>query len=415
MSEKENQNELNIENEGEGKDITALEAVQQEEKENQQNEVNLNPETDQILDNNIKDNIENNLDNNNEKNKEDKNISINIDINNNQENLDLNYINVDINNINNNNNNNKKINEEEKKSKTKEDYEIEINNLKQELNEKNALLISLKNSENPEYKIPEILGKIEAQNLFEMINENKIKEQRLKIDSIKSMVKNLDEQFKYQLKMKEQKINKKLEPFVKKNKDLLQELNSCKNQMNQLKERLERSNNILTKLQKEKGDYEESIIKREEKLNILLDRLNLFEELNKKKTKILKENEIYSKELIKIIEEQKEEIRELEKNNDSNKYVITTNNNNKNQDNERYNINTNNDVTNDINNNITQNEDNNIILPYIYNNNTEDKNKNINETKKVDYELDKKEEENNNHKLNEFKNLMDDLYNNIID
>ena len=330
--------------------------------------------------------------------------------------MDLNYINVDINNINNNNNNNKKINEEEKKSKTKEDYELEINNLKQELNEKNALLISLKNSENPEYKIPEILGKIEAQNLFEMINENKIKEQRLKIDSIKSMVKNLDEQFKYQLKMKEQKINKKLEPFVKKNKDLLQELNSCKNQMNQLKERLERSNNILTKLQKEKGDYEESIIKREEKLNILLDRLNLFEELNKKKTKILKENEIYSKELIKIIEEQKEEIRELEKNNDSNKYVITTNNNNnKNQDNERYNINTNNDVTNDINNNITQNEDNNIILPYIYNNNTEDKNKNINETEKVDYELDKKEEENNNHKLNEFKNLMDDLYNNIID
>ena len=310
MSEKENQNELNIENEGEGKDIKALEAVQQEEKENQQNEVNLNPETEQILDNNIKDNIENNLDNNNEKNKEDKNISINIDINNNQENLDLNYINVD---INNNNNNNMKINEEEKKSKTKEDYELEINNLKQELNEKNALLISLKNSENPEYKIPEILGKIEAQNLFEMINENKIKEQRLKIDSIKRMVKSLDEQFKHQLKMKEQKINKKLEPFIKKNKDLLQEINSCKNQMNQLKERLERSNNILTQLQKEKGDFEESIIKREEKLNLLLDRLNLFEDLNKRKTKLLKENEMYSKELIKIIEGQKEEIREFEK------------------------------------------------------------------------------------------------------
>ena len=62
MSEKENQNELNIENEGEDKDIKALEVVQQEEKENQQNEVNLNPETEQILDNNIKDNIENNLD-----------------------------------------------------------------------------------------------------------------------------------------------------------------------------------------------------------------------------------------------------------------------------------------------------------------------------------------------------------------
>lgn len=409
MSEKENenQNEINIEKEGKDKDEKVFESPQQEEKENQQNEPNINPEIEQMHENNNEFNG-NNLDNNEDKNKDD--INITNDINNNHETIDLNYINADI-----NKNNNSIIKDDETKLKIKEDYELVIKNLNQELEEKNELLIQLQNLENPEYKIPEILGKIEAQNLFEMINENKIKEQRLKIDSIKSMVKNLDEQFKYQLKMKEQKINKKLEPFVKKNKDLLQELNSCKNQMNQLKERLERSNNILTKLQKEKGDYEESIIKREEKLNILLDRLNLFEELNKKKTKILKENEIYSKELIKIIEEQKEEIRELEKNNDSNKYVITTNNNNKNQDNERYNINTNNDVTNDINNNITQNEDNNIILPYIYNNNTEDKNKNINETEKVDYELDKKEEENNNHKLNEFKNLMDDLYNNIID
>ena len=409
MSEKENenQNEINIEKEGKDKDEKVFESPQQEEKENQQNEPNINPEIEQMHENNNEFNG-NNLDNNEDKNKDD--INITNDINNNHETIDLNYINADI-----NKNNNSTIKDDETKLKIKEDYELVIKNLNQELEEKNELLIQLQNLENPEYKIPEILGKIEAQNLFEMINENKIKEQRLKIDSIKSMVKNLDEQFKYQLKMKEQKINKKLEPFVKKNKDLLQELNSCKNQMNQLKERLERSNNILTKLQKEKGDYEESIIKREEKLNILLDRLNLFEELNKKKTKILKENEIYSKELIKIIEEQKEEIRELEKNNDSNKYVITTNNNNKNQDNERYNINTNNDVTNDINNNIIQNEDNNIILPYIYNNNTEDKNKNINETEKVDYELDKKEEENNNHKLNEFKNLMDDLYNNIID
>ena len=412
MSEKENenQNEINIEKEGKDKDEKVFESPQQEEKENQQNEPNINPEIEQMHENNNEFNG-NNLDNNEDKNKDD--INITNDINNNHETIDLNYINADI-----NKNNNSTIKDDETKLKIKEDYELVIKNLNQELEEKNELLIQLQNLENPEYKIPEILGKIEAQNLFEMINENKIKEQRLKIDSIKSMVKNLDEQFKYQLKMKEQKINKKLEPFVKKNKDLLQELNSCKNQMNQLKERLERSNNILTKLQKEKGDYEESIIKREEKLNILLDRLNLFEELNKKKTKILKENEIYSKELIKIIEEQKEEIRELEKNNDINKYVITTNNNNnnnKNQDNERYNINTNNDVTNDINNNITQNEDNNIILPYIYNNNTEDKNKNINETEKVDYELDKKEEENNNHKLNEFKNLMDDLYNNIID
>ena len=270
----------------------------------------------------------------------------------------------------------------------------------------NKNMFKLQKTENPEYKIPEILGKIEAQNLFEIVNENKIKQQRLKIDSIKQMVKSLDEQFKYQLKMKEQKINKKLEPFVKKNKDLLQELNSCKNQMNQLKERLEKGNNNLVQLQKEKSDLEESIIKREEKLNILIDRLNIFEDMNKKKTKLLKENEIYSKELIKIIEEQKEEIRELEKNSGNNKYISYNNKRSKN--NERYN--NNNEITNENNNDDIKNE-NNIVLPNIYNN-TEDKNKQNIENEKADYELNKKEEETNNNKLNEFKNLMDDLYNN---
>ena len=62
------------------------------------------------------------------------------------------------------------------------------------------------------------MGKIEVQKLFEIANENKIKQQKLKIESIKQMVKSVDEQFKNQLKIKEQKINKKLEPFVKKNK-----------------------------------------------------------------------------------------------------------------------------------------------------------------------------------------------------
>ena len=56
----------------------------------------------------------------------------------------------------------------------------------------------MQNPENPEYKIPEILGKIEAHNLCEIINENKINQQKEKIKSIKKMVKDLDEQFKNQ-------------------------------------------------------------------------------------------------------------------------------------------------------------------------------------------------------------------------
>ena len=393
MSENENENSRQNEEEEKNEEDKEIK-VDENTNEQNQHQQDINPENEQIPEQNNENNIDNN---NNSKNEIDVNNEESLNQPNIEENLD-------------NNNINNGVNEEEKKLKTKEVYELEINNLKQELEEKNRLLISLQNTDNPEYKIPELLGKIEAQNLFEIVNENKIKQQRLKIDSIKQMVKSLNEQFKNQLKMKEQKINKKLEPFVKKNKDLLQEVNSCKNQMNQLKERLEKGNNNLIQLQKEKSDLEESIIKREEKLNILFDRLNIFEDLNKKKTKLLKENEIYSKELIKIIEEQKEEIRELEKNSGVNKYISY--NNKKSKDNERYNKN-NNDITNDINNdnNNIKNE-NDIVLPNIYNN-TEDKNKLNIENETVDYEFNKKEEENNNNKFNEFKNLMDDLYNNV--
>ena len=230
------------------------------------------------------------------------------------------------------------------------------------------------------------------------------------------MVKNLDEQFKNQLKIKEQKINKKLEPFIKKNKDLLTEINSCKHQMNQFKERLEKSNANLTQIQKEKNDLEELIIKREEKLNFFSDKLNLFEDMIKTKTRLLKENEIYSKELIKIIEEQKEEIRGLEKNNSNYNSRYVLNNNIKSKDNERY-IN-NKDISVDINNINNQRDlaNNDIVLPNIYNN-TEDKNKqNIenDENEKTEFELNQEEQNNNNNnKLNEFKNLMEDLYNNV--
>ena len=214
MSDKESLNENQKENkEEENKDSKIL---QSEENVNKENPLEDKPENAQI--------DEQNNENNNNNNKDNIDDKDNID-NNNKENIESNNpLNLEENKDKNNIDNNKE--EEKHKLRTKEDYELEINNLKKELEEKNKLLISLQNTENPEYVIPEILGKIEAQRLLEMVNENKIKQQRTKIESIKQMVKSLDEQFKNQLKIKEQKINKKLEPFVKKNKDLLQELNS---------------------------------------------------------------------------------------------------------------------------------------------------------------------------------------------
>ena len=317
-------------------------------------------------------------------------------------------------------NNNENI--EIEKEKIKEKYKEEIEKLKEELVEKNKLLIELQNEENPEFKIPELLGKIEAQRMLEFPNENKIKEQKTKIESIKIMVKNLDDQFKQQLKIKEQKINKKLEPFVKKNNDLIQEVNSCKEQLNQLTERLEKSNNNLSNLQKEKIEMEELIIKREEKLNIFFDKLNIFEEMIKKRTKLLKENEFYSKELIKIVEEQKETIKELERSNGSNKYnykdYITTNSN---MNNDRYN-NIDNDEFNDKTDiKISDEKNNNVPLPNIYSNvginqNNENKIEKNPEEDKINNDnfelgLSSSNEDKNKFKIDEFKNLVNDLYN----
>ena len=307
--------------------------------------------------------------------------------------------------------------------KIKNNYKEEIEKLKKELEEKNRLLIELQNEDNPEFKIPELIGKIEAQKLLEFSNENKIKQQKTKIESIKNMVKDLDEQFKYQLKLKEQKINKKLEPFVKKNNDLIQEINSCKEQISQMTERLEKGNNNLINLKKEKSEIEELIIKREEKLNIFFDKLNLLEEMIKKKTKLLKENDLYIKELIKIVEEQKEVIKELEKNNENKKYSIKdyiSPNSNINI-NKRYNSLENNQFDKEINND-NENNSNNIALPNIYYNKEEinqnnENNNSKNEEDKINKDnLDEgfaSNEEKNKIKFNEFKNLVDDLYNNV--
>ena len=142
---------------------------------------------------------------------------------------------------------------------------------------------------------------------------------------------------------------------------------------------------------------------------------------------MLKENEFYSKELIKIVEEQKEVIQSLENDKDKKKYnyinYIPGNINMTN--NERYN-NIDNNQLNDEGSNININEqnNNNVILPNIYNNNEEINQNNENNSSKnqeedknnIDNELGlSSNEEKNKNKIDEFKNLVDDLFNNVSD
>lgn len=313
---------------------------------------------------------------------------------------------------------NENVDNDEKKKELQK-YKEELENLENELNKKNNLISELQNPSNPEFQIPELYGKLEAEKLFEMINTQKINKQKIKIDSVKSMAKELDEQFKSQLKIKENKINSKLEPFIKKNQDLSQEINSCKTQMTQLNSRFEKCNEKVSQIQSEKNEMEELIIKQEEKLNIFLDKLVKVEELVKQKTKLLKENESCTKELIKIIEDQKATIRELtdvgySKNNNMQlkNYIEEENKNDKGEKGEV--------ILPDIYRREVKKEinENNVIDDFKENSGIDEENKinsiNVSNDNSIGYNLISNDEKNQK-KLTEFKNMMNDLINNISD
>ena len=157
----------------------------------------------------------------------------------------------------------------------------------------------------------------------------------------------------------------------------------------------------------------QSIIdKQEEKLTTYINKLNELEVDFKRKNKSIKENEAYAKELIKFVEEQKETIKQLKTQNKNslNKYSKFIN---------KY---------NSINNNPK-----NILLPEIKQsvdiiNNENNKNENnvksinnVSETQNIS-EINNtpakdllENDEENQKKLKEFKNLMDNLVNGLND
>ena len=313
----------------------------------------------------------------------------------------------------NENNGNDENNEKKKELQKLKD---ELETLKTELNNKNNILSELQNTSNPEYQIPELYAKIETEKLFEMITNQKISKQKIKIDSVKSMAKELDEQFKSQLKIKENKINSKLEPFVKKNQDLSQEINSCRTQMTQLNNRFEKCNERIAEIQNEKNEMEELIIKQEEKLNMFYEKLVKVEELVKQKTKLLKENESCTKELIKIIEDQKATIKEFS----DTDYNKSSNLQSKNYFEEEDKNNKGGIILPDIYRRDVKKEitENNIVDDFKENSGVEEENKinsiNVSNDNSIGYNLISNDEKNKK-KLTEFKNMMNDLVNNISD
>ena len=159
---------------------------------------------------------------------------------------------------------------------------------------------------------------------------------------------------------------------------------------------------------------ENIVMKQEEKLNNYINKLNELEVNFKRKNKMLKENEAYAKELIKFVEEQKNTINQLKY---QKKYSIKRNNNIFNNKSISINNKSNNILLPEIKkvdeiNNIKHNENSKTLINEIENENNinDKKQKNNNQ----EYDLMENDEQNQK-KLKEFKNLMDNLVNGLND
>ena len=107
---------------------------------------------------------------------------------------------------------------------------------------------------------------------------------------MKSMSQELHLQFERELELKEKNYFEKMEKLVDKNEQLIKRETEFHNTINIISEK---NQNLLEKnieLSKEKVGLEDIIIKQEEKLNTLINKVSKIEVLLQRKNKILKEN-----------------------------------------------------------------------------------------------------------------------------
>ena len=208
--------------------------------------------------------------------------------------------------------NNTENSKNDKFSQTNDNKDKIIKELRKELQEKEQFINELQ-LQIQDYKYT-IQCKEELETVFSSVKNENIVELEEKIKSMKKMVQELkdgikDELNKNELKFKEKidLLNKQYEEYLKKETNYISNIDNLKKQIQHFQIQI---NNYI----KERISMNEIIIRQEEKLNIFIDRLNQLELLIKKKNKIIKENEIYSLELYKIVGEQKKEIEQLKNN-----------------------------------------------------------------------------------------------------
>ena len=306
--------------------------------------------------------------------------------------------------------NNTENSKNDKFSQTNDNKDKIIKELRKELQEKEQFINELQ-LQIQDYKYT-IQCKEELETVFSSVKNENIVELEEKIKSMKKMVQELkdgikDELNKNELKFKEKidLLNKQYEEYLKKETNYISNIDNLKKQIQHFQIQI---NNYI----KERISMNEIIIRQEEKLNIFIDRLNQLELLIKKKNKIIKENEIYSLELYKIVGEQKLQIEQLKNNrtieNNFQRFNIPNSVLNNGSMRKRI-IFSDNEEKVYHTSSLSENFDNGFFLPQINNlsYNTVNNGDELNDLKSQENESE------NNNKIEEFKNMVKKLINDI--
>ena len=179
-----------------------------------------------------------------------------------------------------------------------------------------------------ESAITENLSKAEVENAFTFLNDKAKSRINTKLTSTKVMIKELHKKYEDELNQKDKQYQQQLTLL----QNEIANLNTKEEEYKSTIVLLEKNNNekikIINELSQNKNELETIVIKQEDKLKLLAQRVAQIETLVHKKDKLLKENEICCEELKSIIEKQQQVIHRMKlKNelNDTNSYITQDN------------------------------------------------------------------------------------------
>ena len=175
-----------------------------------------------------------------------------------------------------------------------------IEELKREIRILNKKLIKYQEQINDKELFIECKDEVDF--AFENAKDEKIELLENKIYKIKSNVKKLKDGC-------ENEINKNLEIMKKQNIEYLNRESQYISQIKNFRNIIKKYELQVNKLIVEKTHVEDIMIKQEEELNNLVDKIRYRDTIIKKNNDLLKENEEYALKLIKIVEMQKNEIK----------------------------------------------------------------------------------------------------------